>query len=95
MSEVSFAVSPKDATLIQKIVDRGLHAAKAAGRKDINRMDAEMDITAVHANGNPLKLDEFLFADDFNFSHDFFGINRRIDRSTGGLTDCFSPRFSA
>jgi hypothetical protein len=94
-SSVSFAVSPKDAALIQKIVARGLSAAKTAGRKDIKRMDAEMDITAIHANGCPLKLQEVLDADDFNFAHDFFGINRHICRDTGRLLNCFSPRFSA
>lgn len=92
---INFLVASKDAALIKKIVTRGLSVAKAAQRKDINRIDAEMDITAVHANGNPLKLDKFLAADDFNFAHDFFGINRHINRDTGGLSACFSPRFSA
>lgn len=53
-----------------------------------------MDITAVHANGNPLKLAELLATDDFNFTHDVFGITRHIDRETGKLGGCFVPRFS-
>lgn len=54
-----------------------------------------MDLTAVHANGNPMRLADLLAADDFNFAHDIVGISRFLDRNTGRLTDCFSPRFSA
>ena len=53
-----------------------------------------MDLTACHANGNPLRLAELLAADDGNFAHDIFGINRHLNRQTGELMDCFSPRYS-
>ena len=53
-----------------------------------------MDITACHLNGNPLKLEELLKTDDFNFMHDINGINRFIDRNNGELTQCFLPRLS-
>jgi hypothetical protein len=32
--------------------------------------------------------------EDFNFAHDIMGIHRHIDRNTGVLTECFSPRFT-
>jgi len=59
-----------------------------------DRVSLHMDIAACHANGNPLRLDDLLAADDFNFLHDVFGIRRALDRTTGELTDFFSPRFS-
>ena len=53
-----------------------------------------MDLTACHANGCPLQLDELLKADKFEFSHDIYGIRKAIDRTTGKLTeDCFTPRY--
>lgn len=60
--------------------------------------EAGMDITAAHANGNPLKLAEMVAAigteNESDVLHDLFGIRRHIDRSTGKLGDCFSPRYS-
>lgn len=92
--QASFRVSKADALIIGRIVDRGLVMAEQAGRKDVaaDRMSAHMDITACHANGNPLDLEKLLKADDFNFAHDFFGINRHINRVTGEMMDCFVPR---
>jgi len=57
-------------------------------------MDTVMDVDACHSNGNPLKLQELLEADDFNFAHDIFGIRQHIDRTTGKLQNCFVPRYS-
>ena len=93
--QVSFSVTTAEALMIGKIVKRGMAMAKEAGRKDIKAQDVAMDITAVHANGTPLRLQRFLDADDFNFAHDFFGINQHIDRETGGLMHFFLPRCSA
>jgi len=59
-----------------------------------NLLTAETDILVTHLNGNPLKLQELLDADDANFAHDVFGIRRHINRSTGKLEDFFSPRYS-
>lgn len=53
-----------------------------------------MDIIAVHKNSCPLRLQELLQADRFNFAHDVFGIRRHLNRETGQLEDCFLPRFS-
>lgn len=60
-----------------------------------DQMAAIMDIDACHNNGNPLKLQKLLDADDFNFAHDVFGIRQHIDRHTGQLLDCFVPRYSS
>jgi len=71
-------------------------AVSMANELDIqyDRMTAIMDIDACHCNGNPLKLQELLEADDFNFGHDVFGIRANIDRTTGKLQNCFVPRYS-
>lgn len=88
---VSFDVSKKDGLLIQKIVDRAVKMELLG----TNRMDLAMDLEAVHTNGVPLRLKELLEADTFNFAHDIVGIQNCIDRSTGGLTTHFLPRFAA
>lgn len=92
--DVSFTVHGRDFATIRKIAERfdglcSLHGQRA------NRMSAAMDVTAVHANGNPLRLDDLLAADDFNFLHDLVGIENHLDRDTGTLRNCFVPRFTA
>lgn len=91
---IDFKSTKEDRDLIGKIVIRGRKLAK---KLDIpyDGMDMLMDITAVHLNGNPLRLDDMLKADEFNFGHDLFGIRKHIDRRTGELLHFFSPRFSA
>lgn len=71
-------------------------AAKMAADYGIDypQSTALMDVTACHANGNPLRLAELALADDGNFAHDVFGIRRHINRETGRLEDCFSPRYT-
>lgn len=91
---VSFNVSREDSRIITAIAQRAVAIAQSE-KIDWPFMDCEMDITACHANGNPLKLRELAGADDFNFIHDVFGIRRHIDRETGQLGDHFSPRYSA
>ena len=68
-------------------------SARAGGNYPI--LDATMDIDACHNNGCPLKLQELLDADDFNFAHDVFGIRGNIDRTTGELLNCFVPRYAS
>lgn len=92
--DMSFATSPADFQAIGKIVDR-VWSTPALRRLYRSRMDAHMDLSAVHANGNPLRFGDLLAADDFSFAHDIGGISRFLDRDTGRLTNCFSPRFSA
>lgn len=97
MSAVSFAVSPGDYRLIEQIAERAtrLHIRFGIGGPAWRLQDAQMDITAVHANGTPLRLCDLLLADDANFGHDVFGIRRYLNRNTGQLTSCFVPRFAA
>jgi hypothetical protein len=90
--QVSFAVSDTDASLIDEIVTRALTLARKQGVK-LDRVSLSMDITACHANGCRLRLNELLCANPFDFSHDVFGIHKHMDRETGQLTDCFSPRY--
>lgn len=99
---VSFHVTRSDALLIGQIVERGYPMLKKAWgdlsdekmkKLGADAMSLSMDITACHANGTPLRLQEFLDADDFNFAHDFVGIHNCIDRETGRMTRHFLPRF--
>ena len=55
----------------------------------------EMDLTACHTNGCPLKLTELLAAPPFDFAHDLCGIAQCIDRLTGKLSEQFGPRYAA
>ncbi len=96
MTEVIFDCTDADRALIGKILDRA-HGLKLRDGKPYlekrDRLNAEMDLLACHANGSPLRLADLLAADDFNFTHDMSGIYRHMDRDTGKLTDCFVPRF--
>lgn len=75
-----------------KIATRAVKIAKAHGRKDIKQLDTTMDILATHLNGCPLDFQKLIDADDFNFIHDVFGIQRHLNRKTGKLKNCFLPR---
>lgn len=90
---VTFEVTISDSAVINKIARRAFDLAKGYGRKR-KAINYAMDLTAVHANGNPLRLADLLAADNFNFIHDVFGIERHLDRDTGKLGNCFRPRFS-
>jgi hypothetical protein len=94
--EISFKVSNTEFDLIQKIADRAMADQKKHRhpRDCRKRQDIVMDITAVHANGNPLRLADLLEADDFNFAHDVCGIENCLNRETAELENFFSPRFS-
>ena len=43
---------------------------------------------------NPLRLKDFLEADDFNFAHDILGITKYLNRKTWDYNEFFLPRFS-
>ncbi len=87
---MNFNVSNTEARIISKIAQRACECFPEG-----DRMTFEMDLTAVHANGCPLKLEELFEADGFNFRHDIAGIYNCLDRKTGKLKNCFSPRYSA
>ena len=94
MRSASFSVRKDEARIIAKIESRAVSLAASQG-VTYEFMDADMDITATHVNGCPLRLDDLLAADEFNFAHDIFGIRNCLDRETGKLTRCFLPRFHA
>jgi hypothetical protein len=79
--------------IAEKIAHRAV-AKAAAAEVRVNWTDVFMAIIVVHG-GTPLRLTELLEADDFNFSHDVFGILRHLDRESGELQNCFVPRFTA
>lgn len=91
--KVEFAeFSPEEQRVVNEIVARtakmeGLHGAR------LDRLSLEMDLAAVHVH-TPLRLADLLAADDFDFTHDVWGIQRHIDRKTGRLMNHFLPRFA-
>lgn len=95
MTTPNWNASPEDAALIEKIVERARSQAKSYSNVTLDVLSVTMDITACHLNGTPLRLQEWLEADDFNFAHDLVGILNHIDRSNGKLGGHFLPRFAA
>jgi hypothetical protein len=87
-------ITRSEKPIVRDIAIRARRMALAAGIKRA-AINFEMDIAAVHNNDVKLRLSDLLAADDFNFSHDVFGIYQHLDRSTGKLGDCFLPRFVA
>jgi len=84
----------KEAQLTHKIAMRAVELGKQLTGRELDFLDVEMDIATAHLNGNPLKLQELLDADESNFAHDVFGIRRHLNRYTGELQGFFSPRYS-
>lgn len=87
-SEVKFVTNKKDLLLIEAI------AVRAVKDLQLDKLSTGMDVSACHANGNPLRLKELLEADAFNFTHDICGIYNFINRDTGKLEHGFRPRYS-
>lgn len=85
----TFRTSRFESQLIDQIVER---ADREFGPLD--RLTLNMDITACHANGCPLDLNQLLAAEEADFGHDIHGIQHYLNRRTGQLTDVFVPRCS-
>lgn len=75
--------------LVAKICDR----AESLGIRKGSRLTATMDVNLAADHFN-MKLSEWLNADDFNFIHDFVGIQNHIDRVTKTFDNRFLPRFA-
>src|SRR5262245_51248064 len=88
---INWKVLREEHLLIAEITRRAILMAKET---PIEFMELNMDITAAHANGCPLKLAELKDAPDFDFADDVFGIHRHINRTNGQLEHCFLPRFA-
>lgn len=80
--EIKWNATRAEYQIIRKIVDRAWKHDAFRSRY-ASRGDLEMDIEATHCNGNPLRLQDLLD-----------GICRHLNRTTGELGGCFSPRFS-
>lgn len=91
---VSFAVSKQDRSLISKIATRAI-AIYSRNGEHRPRINIEMDLTATHANGCPLRLADLLASSEADLMHDINGIEMHIDRDTGRLTGLFDPRCAA
>lgn len=83
-----------DNKIIRQIAERGSALYK---RYDID-VDASLlmvQLRVVHEIITPLRLDEFLAANDADFAHDIAGIhdNTIIGNHTR-LANCFTPRFA-
>lgn len=91
---INWNTTKEDAALIAKIVLHVEAACKEYGVRFGKRLNAEMDLTACHLNGCPLDLKKLSEAPDPDLLHDAIGITQHINRDTGKLMDCFSPRCS-
>jgi hypothetical protein len=89
---ISFDITREEAAAIERIIARA--TVLRLFREGHDRLAVFMDLAATHANGCPMDFERMLAADDFNFTHDYCGIARYIDRETGQLTECFLPRFA-
>lgn len=85
---ITWNTSKEDYLLINKIVDRAL----SLGLKR-DKMSLDMDICAAHEKC-PLRLEELLIADVFDFAHDIVGIINNLNRETGELENFFLPRYA-
>ncbi len=94
---VQFANFTKaEAAAVNTIIDRTRLLARQVGRAQlqVDPLSMRMDLAAVHAK-TPMRLAELAGADDFNLTHDMFGIMSHLDRETGELRDCFVPRYAS
>lgn len=87
---IKFDVTAREHKVLFQIAERAVSLLEAYD----DSVSANMDVTACHCNGCPLKLEELLHADDENFAHDLLGIRRHLNRDTGELMNCFLPRYS-
>lgn len=94
IEKIKWKATAAERGIIRQIAERAVALAKANKGQRRHPLDIQMDIEAVHCNGNPLRLADLLAADDFNFAHDILGIGRHLDRETGKLGGCFLPRFT-
>ena len=93
---VSFKVTPAESATISRIVDRYAEIGAQHGHPldQEGKLQVRMSITACHANGCPLRLDDLAKTDDFNLLHDVGGIHDTISRITGKIEGHFLPRFA-
>ena len=81
---------------LEKITKIMLRAASMLNFKSrgSSRLEVLMDLSACHAIGCRLDLDALLNADRGDFIHDVTGIMAHLNRETGLLENCFTPRYA-
>lgn len=89
MTIINWEIGKEDFDLAVQIADRALR--ELTSYPD-DKGTLLMDLTACHANGCPLDLKGLLEAPLLDFSHDIYGIRKHINRDTGKLEGCFTPR---
>lgn len=98
---INLKATKGDGKLIEKIARRYVRHRETLGYivnprdKDFYILDIELDLTAAHLNGCPLKLQAMLKTDNFTLAHDISGIRGHLNRETGKLERCFHPRCAA
>jgi hypothetical protein len=93
---MEFAANRTEIELIVLICKRFEALCSAANVEPPKRSDTLMDLDACHSNGCALNLNALAHeASDFDVLHDVGGIARHLDRETGKLGGCFSPRYAA
>jgi hypothetical protein len=60
---------------------------------DLDILSTSMDIELAH-NDQPLKLNDLLNAPESEFWHDILGIIGNLNRKTGKMENCFTPRYA-
>lgn len=87
---MNLEAKPGDARIIDACV---LRWRQTTGQR-MGLLELELDITAAHLNGCPLKLGELLHSPEADFCHDISGIKASVNRKTGQLEGLFRPRFA-
>jgi hypothetical protein len=81
---------PLEYHLILKIANRAVNELG-----DYPKLEALMDINAVHVHACKLDLEGLLHAPLAHFLHDIAGMRAKLDRETCKLADGWTPRFAA
>jgi hypothetical protein len=77
---------PRDIRIIRQIADRAVRLYERVGVK-VKPEFIMFELRFVHEEIMPLRLQEFLDADDSNFAHDIGGIHRHVDFKSEQLLD--------
>lgn len=86
---MNIVLQGEDLEIVNKIIER----AENMNLLGSDRVSLLMDINIAHKTFN-LRLNDFLEADDFNFSHDIVGIQNHVNRESKTMEDFFLPRFA-
>ena len=82
-------MNKKEFEIIAKVAER----AENMGLLLFDRLSLIMDLKCVSEIWK-LNFEEFLNADEFNFTHDICGIQNNLNRMTKEMENSFVPRFA-